>query len=645
MEARNDSHKDDTPDNQEDSHSKSELKSSSNQSVLDRNVEPDVFESGIDVGVVLADRYEIQEKIDDGGFAEVFLAFDRKSKQNVALKVPKFDAPVIDANDVSQRESDALSRLNHNRIVKRLNTFVYQNRIVVVTQWIDGISFKEVLVESPFEVDAATQLAIEICEGLSHAHSNGVIHRDIKPSNLMIDRRGHATILDFGLSRLVNINDKLPTGNSSVNGQLKGSLSYMSPEQARGQIDQIDHRTDIFSLGIVLYELLTGINPITERSGRSSGETIARPSKLNQAVSAGLDSVVLKALKHHKTDRFASAKAMMLALEATQRPSFRRAAVSVPVEKRGRWSTGNLVGVGLLTLLMCFLGFAIFNSLGGGNGELVDNIPPSANTDPTNAAELRPVPDEDSLDGILVHISTSPPGGEIVAVPISEGGEPDFELAVKGVSADFERRLSPGRYLFCAHLGDDMFHEVFRHVRFPGQKNAGGFPEQRFEIVENLENAIKLTRIKLHKNDDSGMVTIGPILVDENLVKYDDGGNLAGTFFAKSNDGTLVNTSYTPASRYLESIGKRLPFLSELALLEKGFPSTINPELCEWTASIKQIELVKFDSVMSDTVSLRSFQIFLPSGSKLFERINLETKLYEDIAFRGVRRKTPRFSN
>ncbi|MEE9442986.1 MAG: protein kinase [candidate division Zixibacteria bacterium] len=202
----------------------------------------------------MVSHYRMVEKIGAGGMGEVYLAEDTKLDRKVALK---FLPTHLCQDEASRarftREAKAAAKLDHPNIVPVYEVGEFQGRPFFAMAHIEGKSLREVIKEGKLTVSEAVNLTLQICEGLNEAHTAGVVHRDIKPSNIIIDRKNKPRLLDFGLATVTG-EEKLTKIGSTL-----GTVGYMSPEQARG--DEVDHRTDIWSLSVVLFEMLTGKLP------------------------------------------------------------------------------------------------------------------------------------------------------------------------------------------------------------------------------------------------------------------------------------------------------------------------------------------------------------------------------------------------
>jgi len=199
-------------------------------------------------------HFKILEKIGSGGMGVVYKARDIKLDRFVALKFLPEHLTKDKANvERFEREAKAAAALNHPNIVTIHDVIDAQGQICIIMEYVDGASLRTKIDDKNLAVEEILNITNEICEGLSEAHNADIVHRDIKPENILIDSRGRVKILDFGLAKLKGVS-KLTKENSTL-----GTIHYMSPEQIQGT--DIDHRSDIWSLGVVLYEMLTGEPP------------------------------------------------------------------------------------------------------------------------------------------------------------------------------------------------------------------------------------------------------------------------------------------------------------------------------------------------------------------------------------------------
>jgi len=247
-------------------------------------------------------HYRIVEKIGAGGMGEVYLAEDTELNRKVALK---FLSPHLcqdaDCRTRFKREAQAAARLDHPNIVTVHEVGEFQGRPFFAMQHIEGRSLREYASHQELSIPQVLKIGIQIAEGLQAAHEKGVTHRDIKPANVLIDSHGRARILDFGLASVAGIDHLTKTGSTL------GTVGYMSPEQARGE--QVDHRTDIFSLGVVLYELITERQPFKGDNDIATLRNITdqEPEPLERyktGVPEGLQGIVTKALAKDKNLRY-----------------------------------------------------------------------------------------------------------------------------------------------------------------------------------------------------------------------------------------------------------------------------------------------------------------------------------------------------
>jgi serine/threonine-protein kinase len=261
------------------------------------------------------DQYQLTDLVARSGMASIFKAIDRETGATVVVKIPhvQYEADVVFFQRF-QREEEIGLRLTHPRIVKALRPRE-KSRMYMVLEYVEGEPLSVILQkERPLPVEKALDIARQICGALAHMHAHGVIHRDIKPENILVTASGEVKIIDFGIATAQAARRLTWAGLAHA----LGTPDYMAPEQVRGR--RGDARTDVYALGTMLYEMLTGRLPYASPTGvallRAKQRGPARPpSSYATGFDRSLEAILLKALEVAPRDRYASATELLRDLE------------------------------------------------------------------------------------------------------------------------------------------------------------------------------------------------------------------------------------------------------------------------------------------------------------------------------------------
>jgi serine/threonine protein kinase/Tfp pilus assembly protein PilF len=317
----------------------------------------------LETGTLFAGRYQIIEKIGTGGMGRVFKAFDTKIKERIAIKLLKpeiaFDEKTLER---FRSEIRLARRIAHKNVCRMFDLGEYAGIHYITMELVPGESLKSIIrMTAPLSISTAVHYAKEICEGLEEAHRWNVIHRDLKPQNVMVDPTGTVRIMDFGIARSIQ-----PTGQTDQ-GVAVGTPEYMSPEQAEGQ--KIDQRTDLYALGIVLYEMVTGKVPFEGDTTlgilrKHETEQPRPPKELNPLVPERLNHLILKCLEKSRERRYQSAGEILHELGAIQTTTLKvvepkaRTARKIPLPQ-SRVRISRAVGLGLVLVALVVGGYLV----------------------------------------------------------------------------------------------------------------------------------------------------------------------------------------------------------------------------------------------------------------------------------------------
>src|SRR5688572_6229109 len=271
-------------------------------------------------------RYEIRSKIGEGGMGEVYRAFDPKINREVAIKIlPPALSADKDRLARFEQEAQAAGALNHPNILVIHHIDTHDGAPYIVSELLEGHTLRERMGGTALTQRKAIDYALQIAHGLAAAHEKGIVHRDIKPDNVFVTNDGRVKILDFGLAKLTGATDgaqsqtEIPTRRVDTDpGMVMGTMGYMSPEQLKGR--PVDHRSDIFAFGAILYEMLSGKRAFCGESMAETMSAILREdppdlSETNKTVSPALKRVVHHCLEKNPEERFHSARDLAFAIE------------------------------------------------------------------------------------------------------------------------------------------------------------------------------------------------------------------------------------------------------------------------------------------------------------------------------------------
>src|SRR5262249_55940449 len=368
--------------------------------------------------------YTIVGPIGGGGMGEVYRARHAALDRLVAIKVlPATLAADLAARARFEREAKAIAALSHPNILAVHDFAVDGDIAYVVMELLEGSTLRDRLSDGPLAIKKAAQIAHDVALGLAAAHDAGLVHRDIKPENIFVTSTGQVKILDFGLARPL-----LMTGAEDPNsptilrktdpGTVLGTVGYMSPEQVKGQ--QADHRSDIFSLGCVLFEMIGGRKPFERPTTAETMTAVLRddPVELARAdspVPTALDQILRHCLEKEPAERFQSARDLSFALQSISSAISSREAAVAPQARRSRW--GVAFGAATVLAIVAAAGF------------LAGRLRPAAGAPAPQVQAFQQLTDR---PGVETTPTLSPDGKTLVYVSAASGNADIYSLRVGG---------------------------------------------------------------------------------------------------------------------------------------------------------------------------------------------------------------------
>ncbi len=525
-----------------------------------------VAESMPSAGVVtgkLPERFELKNPLGEGSFGVVYQAWDSKLQRDVAIKIPKIERL---NRDIFLREARAASRLSHPNIVRIYDVGEIGNLTFIVSDLIGGTTLGRWAATTKPNIKTACEVMLKIAQAMEHAHQSDVIHRDLKPGNILIDHRLEPVVLDFGLSH----SRSLQFESIAKPGSPVGTPAFMSPEQVQGRLDRIDTWTDVYGMGVILYQLVTDTLPFMGTSESIFDEIVHRqvvaPRLRNPKIAPALEAIILKAMEKSPERRYATAREFA--------DDLRRYLAGEPVIAYRKLDARVLTSYGrryFLLALAILLAFSLFGVWTWWHREYQANNPfvsITINTEPANAhltwIRLDPTTaawdDTNQVQNKAGQIASLPPGFYKV---IARSGNESFEVyrtvpsagqfpiaGYRGIGPLPHRywlktngvtKLLPIRIIPAAELQTDMVFVLGGELRFSDNP-------RRSPTIKNTNK------------------TVGRFLIDKNEVTY---GELLNVF--PSFDIPDIPSLEAPclvdwdlAIAYAERVGKNVPELWEL---------------------------------------------------------------------------------